>query len=600
MNPAKIAKLGKVAFSRSIEPLKRAWQYKHAIVGFDTEYDSKTRELLSIQLAYEDKTAFIPWPKGRRLTPTRLWREVVKLTGFDTEILLVTYFSIAELQFLPVADEAFDIREYAGSLDVSFAVDGGRTTLAVFDLARWFTKQGLAHAAKSFGLRKRRFNTRNVSRRCLDDPKFRRYAVHDAVLCLEILQRLRSAFIEETGIDPVVAKTPANCSAQVFRNNYCRTKLYCDNNRARLMAMQCTWGGRAEVFRRGKLRGIYREYDLDSAYPTSAIKLKRMPIQGSWRRVTDIRSLCGRRFIGGFAKVRFAFPAEERFPCLPVNHRGSMLFPRCGISYCTFAEIRVARACGADVRIIEAWGYSDGTPILADYMKDCIAKRQGTEGALNYMHKLLANSLVGKFAQRVTRVALSELIRAAERYNALLDEVVQLSRDEQRMLGIKESVSVGSVWMPEWNGLITGYTRAALAEMILSADDPVYCHTDSVWCRSEPECSLLDFSLKGRGRAVIVRSKFAGLFGRGDFEHIPHHSIWCKKTAKRLLAAFDGETRQVEYHKKRPVKLRESLRRGKIFGIWEDSKRTASTKWCGKRLLLPDGGTIPLEQISDE
>lgn len=604
MDRAKIDSLGAAAFSRSIRPLKRERRFRGQIVGFDTEYDSKTHELLAIQLWAGDSGTFIEIAPRERLTPLRLYHEACKLLQDNPPLILfVTYFSLAELQFLPVVTEGFDIREYAnGSLDVTFKLKLGTAQVHIFDLARWFDRRSLDRAAESMGLEKMSFDTRNVTRRTIQTKPFRRYAIHDAYLCHEILKRLRLRFVDAAGIDPVIAKTPASASASAFRNLHVKKKLFCDNNRARYMSLRCAWGGHAEVFRRGKLKGVYHEWDLSSAYPESAIRLGAFPVQGSWSEFRTLRQAA--RMRGGICQIRFRFRDGDRYPMLPVHVNGQMLFPLSGESYCTLEEARFASECGARVQIVEGWGYRKGTRALPDYLKWTLAERRKATGASAVMFKLLGNALIGKFAQRLTKVPIEEYYAIAEKYGFLLDEVFELTSDELQALGAKKIVSVGSVFMPEWNALITGYTRVALAEMIRSGE-AVYCHTDSVWSRKRPKCSRLPFGKKMSGNVSIIRTRFASI-GEPEADkvkagesHVAHHSIWTLDAACEMLRRFDGDTFKLEYPIRRPLKFREAVRTKRKPGLWVDEKRKGSTHWDHKRRLLKSGQTEPWKDAGE-
>lgn len=605
MNPKKMKAGGNVLYSRSVHLLKRSGRASGYVVGFDTEYTSKGAELLSIQLWHKDKSLFKVWPKGKKLTPRWLYQECVKLVGkTDQHFVLVTFFSLAELQFLPVVTEGFRIREYGrGSLDVEFPIKGSRFRLKVFDLGRWFDGKSLAKAAISVGLKKLEFNTRNVTRSSLKSKAFREYALHDAYLCYEIMQRVRNRFIETTEIDPLTVKTPASASAAAFRHLYVEDTMYCDVNRARYCSMRGGWGGRAEVFKRGKLKGIYHEYDLSSAYPNSGIALGEMPIQGSWKEAKSLRGL--NRMRGGFCEVSFQFPTTESYPCLPVFTKDAMIYPLRGRSWCTFEEVKQALTMGAEIKVIEAWGYNKGTTALRDYLQWTLEERKAAKGAGKIMFKLLGNAIIGKFAQQINKVPLEEYYRIAEEGDFLLDEMFELSTDELIALGAKSVVSVGPVFMPEWNGLITGYSRAALAEMV-SSGNAVYCHTDSAWCKTKPKCARLPFDIKTTGRVTIVRTRFAGIGKkltakevREGRSHVAHHSVWNLVAGCQMLNKFDGETFTRTYPIKRPLKLRESIKRGETLGKWVQEWRKANTNWCGKRRLLKSGNTVPWPSVTE-
>lgn len=611
MDERKIRRLGRTGYTRSVEPLKRDRVWRSPIIGFDTEYTSDTRELICFQLWHGDSGALIPVKKGEKLTPRWIYEECIRLVGYQTDFLLVTYFSLAELQFLPVVSEGIEIREYgSGSLDVAFLV--GHDKLHIFDLQRWFASpnQPLEKAAASFGLEKLDFDTRHVKRSDMRSDRFRRYALNDARIQHDIAVKLRDIFMEYASVDPLIAKTPASASAMSLRRMFVKKKLYCDDNRARLLAMRGTWGGHAEVFQRGNLPGKWQEWDLKSAYPSSAIALGEMPIQQSWRAFKTLRA--ARKMRGGFARARFRWPRNERYPSLPVCTHDCMLYPLEGETVCTLEELREAADNGCEIKIVDGKGYTKGTTALSDYLQWTLEERaqctEKADEAKKHMWKLLGNSLIGKFAQNIHKVSTRQAIEIALALDLCIDEVFELNKEELSALaqvaGLPDPVrvSVGPVFMPEWNGLITGYTRAALAEMIRSGE-AVYCHTDSVWCQRKPTCMRLKYDLKTEGKVTIIRTRFAAMGNRITYQtvkdgnaHVAHHSIWNLTAGCQILSKFrsnGGVDFRRKYPIKRPLKLKESIKRGKTPGEWVTEYRWGDTKWDAKRVLLDDGNTRP-------
>lgn len=614
MDERKIRRLGSAGYVRTMEPLKRDRRWRNPIVGFDSEYTSDTRELICFQLWSGDQGVLVPVKRGEALTPQWLFDECVRLVGCVTDFLLITYFSLAELQFLPVVSHGIDIREYgSGSLDVSFMCSG-YNKLHVFDLQRWFASpnQPLAKAASAFGFEKLDFDTRHVKRSDMKTKRFRTYALNDAKIQHDIAIALRDTFLEYAEVDPLIAKTPASASAMCLRKKFVRKQLWCDNNRARLVAMRGTWGGHAEVYRRGNLRGRYEEWDLKSAYPSSAIALGEMPIQKSWRSFRSVHA--ARRMRGGFCHVRFKYPKGTQYPCLPVWCNDSMLYPVSGETVCTLEEVRQAVEHGAVVKVLEGWGYTRGTRALTDYLQWTLDNRAESTGGARHMWKLLGNSLIGKFAQNLHKVSFEKVYAIAEALNLYLDECLELNKEELTALadsaGLPDPVhvSVGPVFFPEWNGLITGFTRAALAEMIVSGE-AVYCHTDSVWCRQKPTCERLKYDLKTQGKVTIIRTRFAGMGDRFSYKavkdervHVAHHSIWNLTAGCQMLSRFrtNGARDFIRtYPITRPLKLREAVKTGRTPGEWVKEWRKGDTRWDHKRELLPGGDTRPWLDIDE-
>lgn len=586
-----IEELGKGAFDRKMDPLRRASKCTAEIVGFDTEYESATSKLLSVQLAWGEHTSFT---RCGKLSVDALARLCIGLgVPRGSEVMLVSFFSLAELQFLPVKKEAYNWKEYGagGSLDCDFYSEKWGLTLHVFDLARFFDKQPLSKVAASFGLKKLEWERASVTAEDVHKPGFREYAVNDARLCVQIVALLREQFAQYE-VDPINEKTPASTAAAVFRRHWVTESLESGNTRARLAGMKGCWGGRAEALGRGAFPMLY-EYDLTSAYPQAAIDLKIMPVQGSWIECETLSKFLKQK--GGIAHVQFSFAPECLYPCLPCIQKDCQLYPLEGQEWVTLSEVRAALKMGARLHLLEAWGFSRGTTILCDYMLRITSERKTAQGARKVALKLLANSLIGKFAQRVCDIDVDSLRVEAERQRISVDDLGKLTRDELRALGISPATRIGSVFMPEWNALITGHVRARISQAAADTE-AVYIATDAIWTQKPWKDHPKDFELKRQGSGIVARTRLGMIDGETEqTTHVAHHSIWNRKAAMESLGNLraGSDNTRLKYRTRKPTKLRESLRSGCSLGEWVEVLRTADTRWDFKRELMPDGTSRP-------
>lgn len=584
-----------MGFARVIKPVKAHWPFHGIPVGFDTEFDSKKGELLSVQLWTGERGGFWPIKKNKDFSVNWLIDKAMMLHKGNVPrdgFLFISYFSLAELQWLPTLTEAIEVKEFArGSIDVKFHHSReGTIDAEVFDLCRWFDFASLKEAAKTIGMEKKEWDRKKITRADLKKPLFAEYALHDAKITYALFQELRAKFAEQ-GADIVRCRTAAATSATVFRLKHVKKEMFCDINAARRIALEGCWGGRAEAFGRGKFED-YAEVDLKSAYPNSALEIGIFPIQKSWRELSHVREIS--RFINGFATVRFRYPERENYPGLPVDTERALLFPREGVSTCTFPEIRNALDNGANIKLLEGWGYKTGTRAVADYLRWTLAERAKATGAGRMMYKLLGNSLCGKFAQRVDGDSIQNMLDFCEKEGHCFDQFSAMTKYERASLGYEpdDEIRVGAVFMPEWFALITGWTRAALAQLVRFG--AVYCHTDSVWLPESQVSKLpkspcgLSWEWKGAGDATVIRTRF-GRLG----EHIAFHSVWNRKAADRMLTKFKGEDFALRYPITRPLKFREAAKKKKQPGVWVTEWRQANTQWCNKRRLLKDGTTVP-------
>jgi hypothetical protein len=122
-------------------------------------------------------------------------------------------------------------------------------------------------------------------------------------------------------------------------------------------ASNCYHGGRNEAFRVGLSPEGVMLYDVDlkGAYAT-ALAMMRVPDWPSATATTDIDRLAVVDDALTFGRVHFTFPVGTRFPSLPVRAgaRG-LIYPLDGVSWCTGAELVVARGMGAEITVEAGW-----------------------------------------------------------------------------------------------------------------------------------------------------------------------------------------------------------------------------------------------------
>lgn len=184
---------------------------------------------------------------------------------------------------------------------------------------------------------------------------FKRYALTDAEICVRYMERVIVQYKEVTrkfkvpitltaiGVD-LLLKSWADAGVDhlavlgqeiVYQNYFNKTKgrfirkktavEIAVVHRETVFVNECYHGGRNEQFWFGPcFSDDWSDFDLSSAYPT-AMSLIGMP---DWHAIHDCKNLD--EFDPetlGFVQVEFEFPAETRYPCLPVRTDNGLIFP---------------------------------------------------------------------------------------------------------------------------------------------------------------------------------------------------------------------------------------------------------------------------------
>lgn len=240
-------------------------------------------------------------------------------------------------------------------------------------------------------------------------------------------------------------------------NTSYKEKLYYSENFIR----ESYHGGRNEQFYFGPhKKDVWYDYDLKSCYP-SCMSLIGIPdwdklihVNEDWFNDPDWNH---KPVDLTFLQVKFEFPKNVRFPCLPVRTDHGIIFPRKGISLTHISEILVAKRLGCKLEVLdgrhipqnrdgyESYEDKQRNRTFQSFLIDCIQKREsypkGTQE--NFFWKEIANSTYGKLAQG---------LRERRIYSIEEDDI--------------ESLKPSKVTNPVFASFITGFARGVLSEIM--------------------------------------------------------------------------------------------------------------------------------------
>lgn len=540
MRAENVAKLPPEAFARGIKKLHERYRSQNVIIlGFDTEYDAETQEIISYQLS--DGESGIPSdvdPSSLResdLSHSELlerrddlsWKELAEwvraclvkwgysLRDYDT-ILLVSHFSTAELSHVTNFWEEAEVRRVSAAqvYNASYRINKSQRLVVMDNYHFWNVgnngNASLFAVGEKFGERKIELPPDlpidKTKRAYLSDARFRVYALWDAVICARVFRKFRDRLWDDYRVDVIQYPTSASLAMAVYRQRFLPDDLVAPVPDVRRQAWLSLWGGRAEAYAQGDFFGDYTLRDVTSLYPSSERLLEYLPRAEDWiERPEPIswRGLC---------RVRFTFPSSVKYPCLPVFHDGKLIFPLSGVSDCSLDEAREAQRLGAELDFLKCFEYDAGDRTLTDFMEYFIRQKTENEelgkhdsGAFvpcpsgkkckcetpceykdavgRELSKLMMNSLIGKLSQNKGDVDIEALKAFAEHERLPLDLVVSPSFfhvDKPRALP-----RIGGHIMPEWSALILGKARSVMSRLLNDVGESLICSTDSMLVPSE-------------------------------------------------------------------------------------------------------------------
>jgi len=646
---------------KPIQPHKR--MDKVSILGFDTEFHED--KLLSVQLALMDNEGKL---KSKCI--------IENLEGYDAKrllkdaldfmlengvqpfnrIYLIAHFAVSDIGHLKNCLKDFKFREINRAMHAEFIIPEsqdekefqfkelslGDFRLKIVDL--WaFYPYALKEIGKLIRLPKLEADRAHILEFYQENPEgFEAYAVRDAEIALKAFMNLRDFLWNNYKVELLKSPTIASVASNIFRTDYLheppipyailikyhsyRTKKgewstrgakefrYAGSLDLRRLALLCYWGGRAESYVHGFIKGKFKLYDVVSLYP-SASMLQPLPNKDTeWLEIS--MDNFEKEDLEGFVKVEFEFPQSTLYPCLPVHGalKDRLYFPLKGISYCTMSEVREALRFGCKIKKIEGYGFMPSEKEinhdLKAFMKEMLElKAQSPKGSLEHeTYKLIANALIGKLAQRRCEDHLDYAQELYAMHGVPLDKFHFKSREK-----------VGSTWAPEWASLILGKARALMSQFINKG--ALMTVTDSVLLpiNAKIECEALN-ELRHVGSdldaepyevesALMVRTRLYALIdAKEEIVKEAHHAVHlssdqCKEIFKKALKL--GYDPDIKGNRDHIIRLREALLKGKPLGSSELKPSKIYFRWDWKRTLsLPHinmfheySDTKPIEDV---
>ncbi|AIL71690.1 DNA-directed DNA polymerase [Vibrio vulnificus] len=222
------------------------------------------------------------------------------------------------------------------------------------------------------------------------------------------------------------------------------------------LAIDSFHGGRNECYVfGGGVVGDYNDFDLATAYVNALMDINPVEFEKSFTS-TNVKDYLGHKM--GFAYVKFTFPSETRFPCLPVRTDiYGLYYPLEGYSYCTAPEIEVAKNMGCKLEIqfgvVVPWKEEEES-LFKGFTELIREQRQKyTENNDKFREKLwkeIGNTLYGKLGQG---------LRGNRGFNA--------------STGLSKDIPHSPVTNPYFAAHATGFVRAVLSEQIAGLPDTI-------------------------------------------------------------------------------------------------------------------------------
>lgn len=260
------------------------------------------------------------------------------------------------------------------------------------------------------------------------------------------------------------------------------------------------FGGRVEVFKRGKFDGPLYYYDIRSSYPWSMLDelplyIKGQHLEGGFRPPPKRKCDWFRK--PGVSEATVTVPTDTHIPLLCVRHEGRLVFP-VGVlrGRWTHLELKAALERGYDVQVHGQCVFQS-KPFLKPFVDTFFGLRQQAieEGDKfrSYAYKICLNSLYGKLVEQVQRRSIiygkRNVARALAKYGRLdedadLDVQSYVTRTETPGVYAVVTHQEGAFRHVAAGAYVTARSRLRLAEGLELAlrmgGQVYYCDTDSI------------------------------------------------------------------------------------------------------------------------
>lgn len=384
----------------------------------------------------------------------------------------------------------------------------GKQRFEFVDSSNVFINISLADLCRKFDIKTPKLDgvdRQNIEREKVEDPE--RYYEYLGRDCISLYQVCK-AFEGYLEIDffPI---TLASLSLYLYRRRFQKHLLFSPSSKVDKFISEAYAGGRVEVFRPGQHENI-SVYDVNSLYP-SVMRNAHFPVG------TPVRAIKFHDDKIGVYKVRFEQSDRTIPPLLWYkNSVNGLEFVYEGDGYFFDAELRQAVEHGVTVKVESGYVWLRSAPLFKEFVDFYYKMRMENKGtALDYISKLLLNSLYGKFGQKENKHVLTRL-----NYSELMD----LLHSPEEGLSVKEYDPKHGLYevchprrvshrIVNLAAQVTSMGRTILNNEILQNSETIaYCDTDSVHITAElpaekVSACLGDWKLEKTGVGIYTGRK---------------------------------------------------------------------------------------------
>lgn len=360
--------------------------------------------------------------------------------------------------------------------------------------------------------------------------------------------------------------TIASTAMSLYKNQFLKQTYFRHHIPDLLNEFRAYYGANTHAYSRGRIKN-YNYYDFNSLYP--AVMQNEYPDPNTLR-ITEKNTTFYIDSFEGISNVEVFCPYME-YPFLPYRKDNKLFFPIGNFrGWFSHVELKKAIDLGYTIKKVYKTYYFKETCLpFRDYVIYLYEKRkeyQKDNNPMEYVVKILMNSLYGKFGQKfIDRDNWQPFNHTIEELNKLdfferVGDFIRIKKpiDEPR-----------SFCIPIWALYTTAYARIKLHDVIRKSR-AIYCDTDSIITKKEyyssdklGELKLEHFIKDG----IIVKPKFYIINGKAKIK-----GMGTKISAAIFMEFLKNPTLTYEKF----MRFKESIRRGFIPNEIQEITKTMS------------------------
>lgn len=320
--------------------------------------------------------------------------------------------------------------------------------------------------------------------------ELKKYNINDSKITFSFMNWLQNEYIK---LGCEMKSTISATALDLFRRKFLKQFLMLENREKIKFAYNAYYGGRTEVFQRGRFTkenfGIVKCYDVNSLYPY-IMKTGIFPYPKSFFKqkvlLNDIKSFEGVCYTELFCP-------EMLIPFLPVRIKKKLMFPTGLIKgHYSFIELRFALTLGYKIlKIGEGLIYKNVFNPFKNFVSelyDYRLKRKAVGDSSELVPKILLNSIYGKFGYKffdrddivdgnlISREEMDKYMDGSIFYPFPYCSLIRVSRSDDY---------IPNYCFPIWSLYVTSQARIHLYKLMkeIGFKNVLYCDTDSIFTR---------------------------------------------------------------------------------------------------------------------